>query len=83
MDSVNLGSDADLMIAFIDLPNRTLANEELVKAGLAWVRDEGDADLDWKKTLKALEQEARESKRGLWADPHPIPPWVFRKGGGK
>lgn len=62
------------MIAFVDLPNGTLANEELVKAGLAWVYDEIDIDPDWEKKLKALEQEARDSKRGLWADPHPVPP---------
>jgi micrococcal nuclease len=29
--------------------------------------------------LEGLEQEAREAKKGLWADPAPIPPWVFRK----
>lgn len=73
-----LGSE-ELYVGFVDLPNRTLANEELVKAGLAWVHDEADLHPDWKKTLKALEREAKESKRGLWADPHPVPPWVFRK----
>jgi hypothetical protein len=23
--------------------------------------------------------DAREHKRGLWADPHPLPPWEFRR----
>ncbi len=82
VDSVVLGSK-ELMVAFVDLPNRTLANEELVKAGLAWVHDEADLDPDWKKTLKAFEREAKESKRGLWADPNPVPPWVFRKARGE
>ena len=29
--------------------------------------------------LKALEKDARDAKKGLWADPAPIPPWVYRK----
>lgn len=28
---------------------------------------------------EGLETDAREAKKGLWADPAPIPPWVFRK----
>jgi endonuclease YncB( thermonuclease family) len=27
----------------------------------------------------AAEKDAREHRRGLWADPHPIPPWEFRR----
>jgi endonuclease YncB( thermonuclease family) len=71
------------LIAIVDLPNGTLVNEELVKAGRAWVHDEVDVDSDWEKNLKTLEQEARESKRGLWADAHPVPPWVYRKARGE
>ena len=71
------------LIAFVDLPNGKLVNEELVKAGLAWVHDEIDIDPAWEKELKVFEQEARESKRGLWADPHPVPPWVYRNGSEK
>jgi micrococcal nuclease len=29
--------------------------------------------------LKALELQARAEKRGLWVDPNPIPPWVWRR----
>jgi hypothetical protein len=27
------------------------------------------------------EREAREARRGLWADTAPVPPWDFRRGG--
>lgn len=33
------------------------------------------------RSLQALEEEARRERRGLWADPNPIPPWDFRHGG--
>jgi endonuclease YncB( thermonuclease family) len=29
--------------------------------------------------LEGLETEAREAKKGLWVDPHPVPPWEWRK----
>jgi micrococcal nuclease len=31
------------------------------------------------RELEKLEVEARSDKRGLWADPMPIPPWAYRK----
>ena len=30
--------------------------------------------------LEKLEAEARVTKRGLWADPHPVPPWEWSGG---
>ena len=29
--------------------------------------------------LENLEKDARDAKKGLWVDPAPIPPWVYRK----
>ena len=65
----------DRIVADVVLADGTSLNRDLVKEGLAWwfFRYSNDA------TLKTLEMEAREGKRGLWADPIPIPPWVFRK----
>jgi endonuclease YncB( thermonuclease family) len=58
--------------------DKTLLNEELIKAGLAWVY--------WQycghpicESWKGLQIGARMDKRGLWADPDPIPPWEFRR----
>jgi micrococcal nuclease len=31
-------------------------------------------------TLAQLEAEARQAKRGLWADVDPVPPWAWRQG---
>jgi endonuclease YncB( thermonuclease family) len=57
---------------------KRLANEELVNAGFAWVYTRY-CDRPICERWKMLEYEAREAKRGLWSDPHAIPPWEFRK----
>ena len=49
-------------------------NRELVRAGLAWWYRQYSSD----QSLGELESEAKAAKRGLWADPNPIPPWDFR-----
>jgi endonuclease YncB( thermonuclease family) len=56
--------------------NRSL-NQELVRMGAVWwLRRYAPHD----KVLADLEAEARAAKRGLWADPHPVPPWEYRHG---
>jgi endonuclease YncB( thermonuclease family) len=61
------------------LPNAdgTNVNHELVKDGWCW----------WDRKyapgstlLEELENAAREGRKGLWADPHPLPPGEERKG---
>jgi endonuclease YncB( thermonuclease family) len=47
----------------------------MIRAGLAWHFVKYNSDRD----LAALEQEARKERRGLWKDPHPLPPWEIRK----
>lgn len=51
-------------------------NAELVKQGMAWVYRKYTND----QRLYALEAEAKQAKRGLWASDNPIEPWLWRKG---
>jgi endonuclease YncB( thermonuclease family) len=64
------------LVGEVILPDGRSLNQELVRAGYAW----------WYKQyapkdtmLEQLEAEARQAKSGLWADPHPIAPWEWRK----
>lgn len=52
------------------------ANTEQVRRGMAWVFDRYVID----GSLYAEQEAARNSGRGLWADPTPVPPWEWRKG---
>ena len=47
----------------------------LVENGYAW----NYTTYSDSEELAALEKQAREAKRGLWADPSPISPWDYRK----
>jgi hypothetical protein len=57
-------------------------NLEQAKAGLAWhykyYQDEQSPED--RRLYADAETEARSARRGLWADPGPIPPWDFRRG---
>lgn len=63
------------MLAEILVNEKTNANKEMVKAGLAW---------HYKKYSKSdeyaqLENTAKKNRLGLWADKSFIAPWNFRK----
>jgi len=63
-------------LADVLLSDGTNVNHHLVKDGWCWWYRKyapGDTVLD------GLEKQAREAKKGLWADPAPMPPWVYRK----
>jgi len=58
------------------LADGTSVNQQLVKNGWCWwYRKYAPGDT----VLEGLEKEAREARRGLWTDPQPVPPWVYRK----
>ena len=50
-------------------------SEWMVAHGMAWHYKEYSDD----ETLAELEDKARASKLGLWAEPNTLPPWEFRK----
>jgi endonuclease YncB( thermonuclease family) len=52
-------------------------NAEQIRRGMAWVYRQYNRD----KSLLALEQEAKNAKRGLWSEPNAIRPWEYRHGG--
>jgi len=58
--------------------DKQLLNKELVKAGLAWVYDRYCSEPIC-ESWKNFQLRAKFDKRGLWADPNPIPPWEFRR----
>ena len=65
------------LVALVTVFQR-LVNEELIKAGFAWVYTRY-CIMPICERWKVLENEAREAKRGLWVEPNPIPPWEFRR----
>jgi endonuclease YncB( thermonuclease family) len=78
------GRDVQAIERGADSYGRTLArlrvdgadvNALQVRDGFAWVfrRFENDP------ALIVLEDEARAARRGLWADPEPVPPWAWRE----
>jgi len=61
-------------VADVMLPEGSTVNKELVRAGFAWWYRQYSKDT----AIEQLEREARNAKRGLWAEPSPVPPWVYR-----
>jgi endonuclease YncB( thermonuclease family) len=58
-------------IAEVLLQDGTNVNHTLLKDGRCWwYRKYAPGDT----VLEQLETEAREVQKGLWADPHPVPP---------
>ncbi|MDL2266598.1 thermonuclease family protein [Desulfovibrio sp. OttesenSCG-928-G15] len=67
-------------VAVVYLQDDKVLQEELLKAGLAWVYPQYCKNCD---NWKALEKKARKEQRGLWQDATPVPPWEWRKAGRK
>jgi len=52
-------------------------NHAMVANGYAWWYEHF---APYERKLAALEQQARERRIGLWADPQPVAPWDWRRG---
>lgn len=50
-----------------------------VRSGMAWVYTRYAHS---RPDLPALQEQARLARRGLWADPAPVAPWVWRRAQG-
>lgn len=79
------GKTVSVQVVSIDRYGRTVgdvdcagikANEVMVQFGFAWVYRKYDKGHEH---LYAFEEDARNARRGLWADPNPTAPWDWRK----
>ena len=79
-----MGKEIALVVNTVDRSGRIVGSvvidgedqsARMISEGMAWYyRQYG-----WTDSLARLEEEARNAKRGLWADPNPQPPWEWRK----
>lgn len=74
-----LGSDQyGRQVAIVRLPDGRLLNEELLRAGHAWVYRNYCREAICASWL-LMEDEARKAGRGLWQDKNPQAPWDWRQ----
>lgn len=59
------------------LVNGEDVNKQLVRQGLAWANTANPRYLRDRTVLDA-QREAQRERRGLWAQPRPTPPWLWR-----
>ncbi len=62
-------------LADVLLSDGTNVNHQLVKDGWCWWYRKYPPE---NRDLERLEAEAREARKGFWADPKPVPPWEWR-----
>jgi len=58
--------------------DKGLLNEELLKAGFAWVYDHYCSEPIC-ESWKNYQLRTKLEKRGIWSEPDPVPPWEFRR----
>jgi micrococcal nuclease len=57
------------------------AGLQMLRQGLAWcyARYLPEATADIQSSYRRAEAEAKEQQRGLWSDPSPVEPWLYRR----
>lgn len=77
------GKNVRVLVTGTDKYKRTLGkveidgvdvNSQMIEDGWAWHCTKYNSE----KRLSKLEENARNAKRGLWAEENPLPPWEFR-----
>lgn len=80
VDVVEVDSDRyGRTVGIVTLPDGRMLNQELVRAGLAWVYTQyckAAVCAEWDE----LQGIAHKKGKGLWADASPVAPWEWRKG---
>ncbi|MCL1979886.1 MAG: thermonuclease family protein [Proteobacteria bacterium] len=66
-------------VALVDFRGQ-LVNAEMVGRGLAWVYRRYCTAQPLCNRLDALEEVAKASRRGIWREQRPTPPWQWRHG---
>ena len=64
-------------VAIVSIDGETL-QEILIREGVAWVYPKYCKQKEICASLQRLEEEAREQRKGLWADKKAVPPWKWR-----
>lgn len=62
-------------VAWVYTPDGKDVSAEMLRAGMAWHYTQYSQSAEY----AAIEQEARQARRGLWSDKKPVAPWEFRK----
>jgi len=70
--------DYGRMVASVIMADGRSLNEELLKSGFAWVHVYYCKEVICKKWYE-YEKMARKNRIGLWRDPAPVPPWVWKR----
>lgn len=85
LSALVFGKDVRVVVANRDRYGRTIGRVfvgqidvslAMVRAGMAWWYSDYAKKA---RDLQAAESDARQAKRGVWSEPEPVAPWLFRR----